>query len=183
MTDGDFRPSLSCRFYPWDCLAIRGNKIRALQGQTEGTEFRAFRLRRTVSSVNPPEADSISLVAAEGRAGSFVVFVVPYSSLDKKRGTTKEAKDTKTIQRKKGHPQISQISTDQFNLLVKPICENLSNLWTNPFVISSASGSSAPGGPMENACGAEAMIQAYRLDRALAARRPRHHFCLGSESR
>jgi hypothetical protein len=52
---------------------------------------------------------------------SFVVFVVPVSSLDKKRGTTKEAKDTKTIQRKKGHPQISQISTDKFNPLAHQI--------------------------------------------------------------
>jgi hypothetical protein len=46
-----------------------------------------------------------SLVAAEGRAGSFVVFVVPLWPFDK-RGTTKEAKDTKTIKRK-GDPQIS----------------------------------------------------------------------------
>src|SRR5258708_9348864 len=56
----------------------------------------------------------------------------PACSFDK-RGTTKEAKDTKTL-RRKVHPQISQISTDDFNAEVFSICENLRNLWINPFV-------------------------------------------------
>jgi hypothetical protein len=49
------------------------------------------------------------------------------------RGTTKDTKDTKTIRRKRG-PQISQISKDEFNQDGYFICENLRNLWINPFV-------------------------------------------------
>jgi hypothetical protein len=63
---------------------------------------------------------------------SFVVFVVPLWPFDK-RGTTKVAKDTKTIKRN-NYPQISQISTDEFHPVVHLICENLRNLWINPLV-------------------------------------------------
>jgi hypothetical protein len=46
--------------------------------------------------------------------------------------TTKEAKDTKTL-RRKGHPQIAQIFTDDLDANVMSICDNLRNLWTKPF--------------------------------------------------
>ena len=46
------------------------------------------------------------------------------------RGTTKDTKDgIENV-----HPQISQISTDEFNPDVDLICENLRNLWINPLV-------------------------------------------------
>jgi len=34
----------------------------------------------------------------------------------------------------KGHPQIAQVSTDEFHLRSFSICANLRNLWINPFV-------------------------------------------------
>jgi hypothetical protein len=42
-------------------------------------------------------------------------------------------KETTTIHRKV-HPQISQISADDFSSEVYSICENLRNLWINPFL-------------------------------------------------
>jgi hypothetical protein len=48
--------------------------------------------------------------------------------------------ETHETRQEKGHPQISQISTDQFKCNVFSIRDNLSNLWINPFVIRPASG-------------------------------------------
>ena len=55
------------------------------------------------------------------------------------REEPRKKRKTRKRFREERHPQISQISTEEFNPVPQSICENPSNLWINPFVICSAS--------------------------------------------